>query len=53
MSRAPEPNAVDATKEESIFTEAARTIQSHVRAEADSNGDSILRTDKATIRFGG
>ncbi len=54
MSRAPEPNAVDATKEESIFTEAARTVQSHVHAPAEvPNGDSILRTDKATIRFGG
>jgi branched-chain amino acid transport system ATP-binding protein len=50
MSSAPEPNAVDATKESSILTEAARTARSQQSA---TNGDAVLHTDKATIRFGG
>jgi branched-chain amino acid transport system ATP-binding protein len=50
MNEAPEPNAVSATKEESIITEAARTARSKV--PADSSG-ATLRTDKCTIRFGG
>jgi branched-chain amino acid transport system ATP-binding protein len=50
MSEAPEPNAVSATKEESIITEAARTARSE--APADKSG-ATLRTDKCTIRFGG
>jgi branched-chain amino acid transport system ATP-binding protein len=54
MSRAPEPNsvpdAIDATKEQSILTEAARTARSK---EVEASGDSILRTEKCTIRFGG
>jgi len=50
MSEAPEPNAVSATKEKSIVTEAARTARSDV--PADKSG-ATLRTDKCTIRFGG
>jgi branched-chain amino acid transport system ATP-binding protein len=50
MSEAPEPNAVSATKEKSIVTEAARTARSG--APADKSG-ATLRTDKCTIRFGG
>ena len=50
MSEAPEPNAVSATKEKSIVTEAARTARSE--APADKSG-ACLRTDKCTIRFGG
>jgi branched-chain amino acid transport system ATP-binding protein len=41
---------VDATKEQSILTEAARTARSK---EVEASGDSILRTEKCTIRFGG
>jgi branched-chain amino acid transport system ATP-binding protein len=56
MSRAPEPNAapdaVDATKEQSILTEAARTARSKEK-EAGEADDAILRTEKCTIRFGG
>jgi branched-chain amino acid transport system ATP-binding protein len=50
MSGAPEPSDVRATKEDGILAEAARTARSQ---EPASNGDAILRTDKATIRFGG
>jgi len=50
MSGAPEPSDVRATKEDSILAEAARTARSKEQA---SGGDAILRTDKATIRFGG
>jgi branched-chain amino acid transport system ATP-binding protein len=50
MSGAPEQDAVKATKEESILTEAARTARSEV--VADGSG-ATLRTDKCTIRFGG
>ncbi len=50
MSGAPEPSDVRATKEDGILAEAARTARSK---ETSSNGDAILRTDKATIRFGG
>ena len=50
MSRAPEPNAVSATKEESIITEAARTARSEKRV--DTSG-ATLHTNKCTIRFGG
>ncbi|MDT5062384.1 MAG: branched-chain amino acid transport system ATP-binding protein [Acidobacteriota bacterium] len=50
MSGAPEQDAVKATKEESIITEAARTARSEV--SADKSG-ATLRTDKCTIRFGG
>ena len=50
MNEAPEPNAVSATQEDSIITEAARTARSKVTA--DGSG-ACLRTDKCTIRFGG
>ena len=50
MSRAPEPDAVDATKEQSVLTEAARTARSK---EVEASPDAILRTEKCTIRFGG
>ncbi|MDT4953357.1 MAG: branched-chain amino acid transport system ATP-binding protein [Acidobacteriota bacterium] len=50
MSGAPEQDAVKATKEESIITEAAHTARSEV--SADKSG-ATLRTDKCTIRFGG
>jgi branched-chain amino acid transport system ATP-binding protein len=50
MNEAPEPNAVSATKEDSVITEAARTARSKV--PADGSG-ACLRTDKCTIRFGG
>ncbi len=50
MSRAPEPSDVRATKEDGILAEAARTARSQ---ESDADGDPILRTEKATIRFGG
>ncbi|CAN5424487.1 MAG: ABC transporter ATP-binding protein [Pyrinomonadaceae bacterium] len=51
MSGAPEPSAVSATKEDGILTEAARTARSHGAKEDDSG--ALLRTDQATIRFGG
>src|SRR5436305_10812521 len=50
MSQAPEPNAVSATKAESIITEAARTARSQERV--DTSG-ATLHTNKCTIRFGG
>lgn len=50
MSRAPEPNAVDATKEESIITEAVRTARS---GEVATDANGLLLTKQATIRFGG
>ena len=50
MSGAPEPSDVRATKEDGILAEAARTARSK---EAAPDGEAILRTDKATIRFGG
>src|ERR1044071_1166521 len=50
MNEAPRPNAVDATKEDSVITEAARTSRSKVPADASG---ACLRTDKCTIRFGG
>jgi branched-chain amino acid transport system ATP-binding protein len=53
MSGAPENDAVRATKEDSILTEAARTARSSSGSDARANGGSTLRTDKCTIRFGG
>ena len=50
MSGAPEQDAVKATKEDSIITEAARTARS--QGTTDRSG-STLRTDRCTIRFGG
>jgi branched-chain amino acid transport system ATP-binding protein len=52
MSGAPEPSDVRATKEDGILAESARTARSEETAAA-GGGDAILRTDKATIRFGG
>ncbi|HKR01456.1 MAG TPA: ABC transporter ATP-binding protein [Pyrinomonadaceae bacterium] len=50
MSGAPEQDAVKATKEESVITEAARTARSQ---EVVDKSGACLRTDKCTIRFGG
>jgi branched-chain amino acid transport system ATP-binding protein len=50
MSREPEPSAVRATKEDGVIAESARTARSKEPAAA---GEAVLRTDKATIRFGG
>jgi branched-chain amino acid transport system ATP-binding protein len=50
MSGTPEQDAVKATKEDSVITEAARTARSQV--PVDKSG-ATLRTDKCTIRFGG
>ena len=43
-------NGVDATKEKSVLTEAARSARSEKVA---ANGEHPLRTEKCTIRFGG
>jgi branched-chain amino acid transport system ATP-binding protein len=50
MTRGPEPSDVRATKEDGILAESARTARSEAQAAPQ---DAILRTDKATIRFGG
>jgi branched-chain amino acid transport system ATP-binding protein len=50
MSGAPEPSDVRATKEDGVVAEAARAARSE---EAAPGGEAVLRTDKATIRFGG
>jgi branched-chain amino acid transport system ATP-binding protein len=50
MSGQPEQDAVKATKENSIITEAARTARS--QTAVDTSG-ATLRTDSCTIRFGG
>jgi branched-chain amino acid transport system ATP-binding protein len=50
MNGAPEQDAVKATQEDSIITEAARTARS--KTPVDGSG-ACLRTDKCTIRFGG
>jgi branched-chain amino acid transport system ATP-binding protein len=50
MNGGQEQDALKATKEESIITEAARTARS--TTIADKSG-ACLRTDKCTIRFGG
>jgi branched-chain amino acid transport system ATP-binding protein len=50
MNGTPEQDAVRATKEESIITEAARTARS--QAVTDKSG-ACLRSQKCTIRFGG
>lgn len=51
MSGTPEPSDVRAAKEDGIIAEAARTARSkETKADGD---DVVLRTDKATIRFGG
>ncbi len=51
MSGTPEPSDVRATKEDGILAESARTARAKEPAAADD--DAVLRTDKATIRFGG
>src|ERR1044072_3498107 len=51
MNEATEPNAVSATKEDSIITEAARTARSEKQVVPDHTG--CLGRDKCTIRFGG
>ena len=50
MTRGPEPSDVRATKEDGVIAEAARTARSEARVAPE---DAVLRTDKATIRFGG
>ena len=54
---APEQDAVKATKEESVITEAARVVGRHQGRKFDPNApsqaDSPLQTVKATIQFGG
>ncbi len=51
MSGAPEQDAVKATKEDSIVTEAARVIGRHQSRTFD--GESPLQAIKCTIQFGG
>lgn len=56
MNGAPEQDAVKATKEESVITEAARAIGSHQGRAFDVNArksDAPLETIKCTIQFGG
>jgi branched-chain amino acid transport system ATP-binding protein len=51
MNGTPEQDAIKATKEESVITEAIRSIE---RGRQDmANGDYPLRTLKTTIKFGG
>ena len=50
MTRGPEPSDVRATKEDGIIAESARTARSETKSAPQ---DAILRTTKATIRFGG
>jgi branched-chain amino acid transport system ATP-binding protein len=52
MSGTPEQDAVKATKEESVITEAARVIGRH-QARPLAEEDAPLRTVKCTIQFGG
>ena len=51
MNGAPEQDAIKATKEESIVTEAIRSVERS--KQTSSNGEYPLRTIKATIKFGG
>lgn len=56
MSGAPEQDAVKATKEDSVLTEAARAIGIRQGRPFDVNArntDAPLETIKATIKFGG
>src|SRR5712664_2254606 len=56
MNGAPEKDAVKATKEESVITEAARLVGSHQGRAFDVNArksDAPLETIKCTIQFGG
>src|SRR5438270_3621169 len=51
MSGKPEQDAVKATKEDSIITEAARSLRRDKQTHFD--GESPLQTVKCTIQFGG
>jgi branched-chain amino acid transport system ATP-binding protein len=51
MSGAPEQDAVKATKEEGIITEAARLVGRHQARDLDNQAP--LQTIKCTIQFGG
>src|SRR6266853_6527954 len=51
MSGKPEQDAVKATKEDSIITEAARSLRRDTQKHF--NGESPLQTVKCTIQFGG
>ncbi len=51
MSSAPEQDAVKATKEDSIITEAARSLRRETQRTFD--GEIPLQTIKCTIQFGG
>jgi branched-chain amino acid transport system ATP-binding protein len=52
MSKEPEPSAVRATKEDGVIAEAARTARAG-EGVAGAPAGHVLRTEKATIRFGG
>jgi branched-chain amino acid transport system ATP-binding protein len=52
MSGAPEKDAVKATKEDGILSEAARLVKSH-QQQRTFDGESPLQTVKCTIQFGG
>ena len=51
MSRSPEQDAIKATKEESIVSEAARAFRQ--RGKELSHDEFPLRTSRCTIQFGG
>jgi branched-chain amino acid transport system ATP-binding protein len=51
MSSAPEQDAIKATKEDSIITEAARSLRRETQRTFD--GEIPLQTIKCTIQFGG
>ena len=56
MNGAPDQDAVKATKEDSVITEAARAIGRHQGRTFDVNApktDTPLETIKCTIKFGG
>ncbi len=50
MNNGADANGVDATKEKSVVTEAARSARSE---QQTANGEHPLQTTKCTIRFGG
>ena len=51
MSDSPEQDAIRATKEDSVITEAARVIGRHQARPLE--GEATLKTSKCTIKFGG
>jgi branched-chain amino acid transport system ATP-binding protein len=51
MSDSPEQDAIRATKEDSVISEAARVIGRHQARPLE--GEATLKTSKCTIRFGG